>query len=183
MALRLLGVQQEMQDRDEDEPDRLGEVNQPACLGMGQNRGRIAQVSLDNSGPAVAGQQLAALGHGDRVAVGVQHPRVRRDQLGDLVHVARGRDAGADVDELADARLLREEPHRTAQESPVRPAGSRDPRVQGLHPGAQLAVGRQVMRPAQPVVIDPRDARLGRIDSGLPPAREPARASHVLALL
>ena len=39
--------------------------------------------------------------HGDRVDVDVDDARFRHDLLGDLVHVALGRDAGADVEELA----------------------------------------------------------------------------------
>ena len=53
--------------------------------------------------PVVAGQDLPAVRHRDRVDVDVDHPGVRGAPLGDLVHVADGRDAGADVEELADA--------------------------------------------------------------------------------
>jgi len=40
------------------------------------------------------------------VVVDIGHPGARRDLPGDLVHVPGGRDSGADVDDLPDARLV-----------------------------------------------------------------------------
>ncbi len=45
------------------------------------------------------------------IVVYVGHPGVRRDLPGNLVHIPGGRDAGADVDDLPDARLADQEPH------------------------------------------------------------------------
>jgi hypothetical protein len=48
----------------------------------------------------------------DRVVVYVDHPHVRGDLPGDLMHVAAGGDPGPDVDDLAHARLTDQEAHR-----------------------------------------------------------------------
>ena len=55
------------------------------------------------------------------VVVDVGDPGARRDLPGDLVHVPGRRDAGADVDDLPDARLAGQEPHGPLQERPVGP--------------------------------------------------------------
>ena len=52
------------------------------------------------------------------VVVHVDHARIGGDPLGDLVHTLHGRQAGADVEKLADARV-RAEPHDPAQELAV----------------------------------------------------------------
>ena len=50
------------------------------------------------------------MGQDDRVVVDVDDLRVRGDPLGDLVRVVGGRQAGADVQELADLRLAGQVP-------------------------------------------------------------------------
>ena len=61
------------------------------------------------------------MGEHDRVVVHVHDPGLRRDRLGDLVGVARRRDAGADVQELADPRVGGQVADGAAEERPVRP--------------------------------------------------------------
>jgi hypothetical protein len=87
-------------------------------VGVGQDRGGVAQVGLDDSRVWIVGQQPSAERHGDRVLVYVHHACVRGDVLRDLVHIADGREAGAEVDELPDA-LAGQEPHGAAQEGAV----------------------------------------------------------------
>ena len=72
---------------------------------------------------SVAGQQGAGVGEHDRVVVHVDDPGLRRDRLGDLVGVARRRDAGADVEELPDPRLGGQVADGAAEERPVRAGG------------------------------------------------------------
>jgi hypothetical protein len=52
------------------------------------------------------------------VIVSVDDPAVTGELAGDLVHVARGRDAGADIEELPYPGL-HQEPHRTLEKRPV----------------------------------------------------------------
>lgn len=70
--------------------------------------------------PGVCTSRLAT------VVVHVDDPAPRRDQLGDLVSVASGRQAGTNVEELPDPRFFREVPHGAAQERPRRESGRRD---------------------------------------------------------
>jgi len=67
----------------------------------------IAQVGVDVVGGAlrVAGQQRTGVSEHHRVVVHVDDPGRGRDGLGDLVGVARRRDAGADVEELPHPRF------------------------------------------------------------------------------
>ena len=97
-------------------------------------------------------QDFLAVRHRHRVDVDVAHPRRRVDPLGDLVHVADGRDAGADVEELADPGVG-EELHRAAQEGPVGLGHQRGLR-HGVHhrPGGR-PVGGEVVGAAEVVVV------------------------------
>ena len=106
----------------------------------------------------VAGQDGLAVRDRDRVDVGVDHARTRVGVLGDLVHVALGRDAGADVEELADAGRG-EEPDRPAEERPVGPGDRPDVGLDRDDRPAQVLVGQEVVAAAQPVVVDPGDVR------------------------
>ena len=62
------------------------------------------------------------------IVVDVDDPGLGRDLLGDLVSVLGGGQAGADVQELPDPRLLHEVLHRAAQEGPVSLRGGQDVR-------------------------------------------------------
>jgi hypothetical protein len=59
------------------------------------------------------------VGEDDRVVVDVDDPGLRRDGLGDLVGIARGGNAGADVEELPDARVGGEVADGASEERPV----------------------------------------------------------------
>jgi hypothetical protein len=89
------------------------------------------------------------------IIVHVDDPGGRGERLNHLVDVRLGRDAGADVEELPDARLGRQPRHGAAQERPVR-ADVADHGRPDLHDGLGcLAVGREIVLAAQPVVVDP----------------------------
>lgn len=55
----------------------------------------------------------------DRVIIHIGHPDTRVNLLGDLMHIARCRDASTDIDDLPDAGLVDEVPHRALHERPV----------------------------------------------------------------
>ena len=101
-----------MHDGDQHDRDRAGEVQGPCRLR--QDRAQIAQVGVDVVGGARggAGEQRPGVGEHDRVMVHICDAAVRRHRLRDLVRVIRGRDAGADVEELPDPRLGGQETHR-----------------------------------------------------------------------
>ena len=136
---------------------------------------RLAHVLLDHGHLPVAGQQLASVQHGDRVDVDVHHPGVRRGRLGDLVHVADGRDAGADVDELANAGLG-QLPNHTLEERAVGAAAVGDVRDRRDDGFGGLAIGGEVVRAAEVVVVHAGRTRLLDVDAG----RGPGRTLHGL---
>nr|BFF02284.1 hypothetical protein GCM10020241_39590 [Streptoalloteichus tenebrarius] len=118
---------------------------------------------MDHGGPLVAVEDRAAVDDGDRVAVDVDDPGVRVDRPGDLVHVADGRDARAQVEELPDP-AVQAEPHGPPQERPVGAHDERQVRPEGDGLLRQLAVDREVVRPAEVVVVDPGRAGAGQVD-------------------
>jgi hypothetical protein len=89
------------------------------------------------------------VGEDDRVVVGVDDPRRRVHGLYDLVQIGRGGDARPDVQELADAVLLGEGPHRAVHERPVLAGGHRSLGEGGQSLLRLLTVGRVVGLPAE----------------------------------
>jgi hypothetical protein len=55
----------------------------------------------------------------DRIVIDVDDSAFRGDRRRDLVHVVSRRQAGTDIEELADARLTGKEPDRATQELTV----------------------------------------------------------------
>jgi hypothetical protein len=100
-----VGVGEEVQHGHEQQRDRLGQVHQLQQLRVAQDLPGAAQVRLDRDRVLVTGQDHPAVLNGDRVVVDVDDAGIRGGVLGDLVDVTHGRDARADVEELADARL------------------------------------------------------------------------------
>jgi alditol oxidase len=180
--IRVVGVRYRVQDRDQRDRHRLREVKQSACLA--EDGAGVAQVGVDVlGGPRVAaGEQRAGVGEHDRVVVHVHHTGLRRDRLGDLVGVARRRDAGADVEELPDPRLGGEVADDAAEERPVGPRGERPLGVDlechlGLGP-----VGGVIVLAAKQVVVNPRLMRDAGVELRRPRPRPrrrlPARAAR-----
>jgi hypothetical protein len=67
---------------------------------------------------------------------------------------------GPDVEELPYPAFGREESHGPCQERPVGPHVRDDPRVGLDRPFSRLTVRREVVLPAQPVVVDARRMRV-----------------------
>jgi hypothetical protein len=152
---RVILVIDQVQDADQHQRDRPGEVD--GLRGAGQDRIRVTQVGFQVGARAVGsrGQQRASVVEDDRVVVHVDDPRLGCHQLGDLVGIAGRRDSGADIEELADARVAGEEPYRAREEGAVRLDRETQPRQHRERPLGGLAVRCEVVLPAQPVVIDP----------------------------
>src|SRR6185437_4366282 len=102
------------------------------------------------------------------VVVDVDDPGGGRDRLGDLVGVARGGNAGPDVEELADPRLPREVTDGTAKERPVGPHGERHPGVDLEPLLGGLPVGREVVLAVEQVVVHPGLVRPARVEGQRP---------------
>ena len=92
----------------------------------------------------------------DGVVIDVDNPALRRLTLGDLVGVVRARNAGAHVEELPDARLPGQVPHRAGQELAVAPYRQGQLGVGLQDEFGRLAVGGEIVLAAEPVVIHPR---------------------------
>ncbi|SNQ49285.1 hypothetical protein FRACA_3160004 [Frankia canadensis] len=190
-AERVLVVGEEVQDRDDRQGDRLGQVERVAQLGRGEDRLDVVQVRVEVGGAAAgaARQQGAGVSEDDRIVVGVDDAGFRGDGLGDLMQVLRGGDTGPDVEELADPRLLGQVAHRAVHERPVLPRG--DPQVREAREGplGGLAVGGEVLLATQQVVVHaggvgPIDVQAHRLALRWRPApseiadRLPARLRH-----
>jgi hypothetical protein len=80
------------------------------------------------------------------------------------VHVARRGEAGADVQELGDARFRGQVGDGAADEGAVLPRGDAQarPRLERLF--RYLAVGGEIVLAAKEVVVDPRGVRLACVD-------------------
>ena len=175
--LGAVGVRDEVQHRHDHHRDRLCEVQQPGDLRVGQDRLRVAQVLLEHRGALVAGQDLLAVRHRHRVHVDVDDARLPVDPLGDLVHVADGGDAGADVEELADAGLG-EVLHGPAQERAVGLGHQWRLRHRLHHRAGGRPIGGEVVRAAEVVVVHAGDAGAFDVDR----LGCPVRPLHVLPL-
>ena len=80
-----------------------------------------SRISIDVVGDAFrsAGQQGAGVRKHERIVVGIDDPRRGSGPLGELVGVVDGRQARADVQELADPRLKGQVAHGPGQERPA----------------------------------------------------------------
>ncbi len=101
-------VPQHAQHRDR---DRLGEIQRPG--GPGEDVGRVVHIRVNVIGDPLrgTGQQRPGVRQHQRVIVHIHDPGLRCHPLGHLMGIVRRRQAGADIQELADPRLTSQEPH------------------------------------------------------------------------
>jgi hypothetical protein len=143
--VRIFVVLDEVQDSQQHQGRRLGQIQR---LGCGpHDRDRVAHIAVDVLGGTLraAGQQRPCVGEHDGVVIDVDDPRVRRDRLGDLVGVVRRRNAGADIEELPDSCFVGQVADRPGQERPVRPDPEPQARRDGQYPLSCLAVGGEIV--------------------------------------
>jgi hypothetical protein len=98
------------------------------------------------------------------------------------VHAVLGGQAGAEVEELADARLAGQEADHPADERPVVADGSRDAgqgREQLLR---GLPVGGEVVLAAKDAVLDPGHVRRRRINAAGRPRAASSQPCHHLGI-
>jgi hypothetical protein len=137
---------------------------------LGEHGVGTAQVAQREGGGArgAAGEKGMGMGEHHGVVVDVHDARRRRELLGQLVGVGRVGDARADVEELAEADLAGQEPHRPPEEGAVGAgigAGAVEPaRVGGERVCRDLPVDGEMVRAAQQVVVDAGRVRHTRVD-------------------
>ena len=145
-----------VQAPDEQQRRRLGEVEQ--FPGLGQDLVHVAQVSPDDGGRVVPGQQRLGVQEHHRVVVHVDHARIGVVGLCDLMHVRAVREAAADVDELADPGIA-QEANCALQKLAITAHGVQDLRHHRYHLLGGGPVRSEVVLAAQPVVIHPGRVR------------------------
>ena len=151
----VLGIVNEVQHHVEQQPGRLGQVDQPADRIVSENFPWFPQVGFYDCGIRASRQNGPAVGDGDLIVIRVDHSSANAGPLGDLVHVAFSGDTRADVQELADP-VRGEEPDRPPEERPVVPGGFTSSRNHGDDRPGQVLICEEVVAAAQPVVVDPR---------------------------
>jgi hypothetical protein len=97
-TLRILVVMQMVQDPDQQHPDRLGKVDQPVHPWVCQDVCGVAQVCGHDGGVVILRENGTTMGQDDRIVIDVDHVRVRRDPLGDLMSVLGRRQPRAQVE-------------------------------------------------------------------------------------
>jgi hypothetical protein len=152
-----------VQHGDREQADRAGEVEQVAHARCGEHRAGVAHVGRRHRRERVAVEHRRGRRDGHRLVVDVGDARGGAAFPGDLVDVADGGDAGAEVEELVDALRLAE-PDSPAEERPVGPYGLADPRHRRAGLVGCGAVGGEVVGAAEVVVVHPRCVRHVRVD-------------------
>jgi hypothetical protein len=144
-----------VQHRQEQHGNRLAEVDQAAYIRMSQDVMRPGHVRHDHCRAAVLRQQRSAVCQHHGVVVDIDHARIRLELLSDLMHVLRGRQAAAHVQELPDPGLTGQEPHHPVQKQPVLPGDIEKLGELGKPGQVGFAVDGKVVLAAQPVVVHP----------------------------
>jgi hypothetical protein len=160
----LLLVGEKVQDAAQHQADRPVPVEQFA--GRTEHPFWIAQVAPDGERPAVVGQQRGGVRDHHRVVIQVDNVDILVEALGNLVHVLHGGQAGADVEQLGNAFVADHVPDDAGQHVALRPHTALGHRQQGDHPVRQRPVGREVVSPAEQIVVNARVVRAGGVDLG-----------------
>jgi len=138
---------------EEQDAEGTRDIEQALGIGVRQDRGGVARVGLDHRGGRDAFEQDAAVPHGDAVVVDVDHARLRVELRHELVDVAARGQAGANVEELVDA--VREHVGDDApQEGTVGAGHQDDVGTGGARRVGRVAINREVVETAEPVIID-----------------------------
>jgi hypothetical protein len=164
--IRLIVVHHVPQHAKHRDRDRLAEVQRPA--GVSDDGSGIMHVCVDIVGGPLgrAGQQGPRMRQYQGIVVDVDDLALRRHALGDLMGVVRGRQAGPDIQELADPGLAGQVPDHPPEEQAVLPRLPHDVGEHLLDAITNLAVDGVIVLAAQPVIPDSRRMGHGRVDPG-----------------
>jgi hypothetical protein len=158
-----------------DHGERLVEVDEPADLRAVEDRLRVPQVGREDQRGRVVAEQRASVGQHERVVVDVDDTHGRVDVARDLVDVADGGEAGAEVDELPDTGVGHEEADGPAELVAVvvgEPAQLRDDLVRR---GDRHPVDLEMLLAPEEVVVYTGDRRPAQVH-----ARRQVRGSPVV---
>jgi len=97
--------------------------------------------------------------HHQRIVVDIQHPRVRINELRNLMRVVRRGQPSPDVNELPHPMASRQVPYRPPKELPVSHSSLDDLGPLFYDPSRDLTVRLKVILSVQPDVVDPRRMR------------------------
>jgi len=158
-------VGDEMQDPDDEQRHRAGQVEQVGDPGRGEDGGGVAQVRAGDGDRVEPGDDIGGVRDGDRLEVDVGHPGGGVVPVGDLVDVAGGGHPGAEVEELVDA-LLGAPLHGPGEEGPVGAGRAYHVRAVGHDPRDVVAVRGEVVLPTQHVIIHASRIRPFEIGTG-----------------
>src|SRR5580704_10625938 len=101
--------------------------------------------------------------HDQRVIVDIEHPRIRVNELSNLVRIFWCEQPSPNINELPHPVAPRQMPHRPPKKLPVGHSPVHDLRPLTYHPVGNLTVRLEVILPIQPDVVDPRWMRSMRI--------------------
>ena len=163
-AERVLVVGQVVQDGAGDDGDRPAEVQQCPQFRVAQHGTRVRDVRADHDRLVVFLQQRPAMREDNGVNVDIADPGAGIDALRDLMHVVRRGQAGPEVEELVDAKLIGDVRDSPDQAGPVvlrdgdRAGEARDEDL------ADLPVGGEVVLATEQVVVHTSDAGYFRVE-------------------
>ena len=155
---RVFVIPQAVQDTHEHDPDRLAEVERAAYLCVAEHLLRFAQIRPERD-DAGAGRQRGGIGRNQRVNVHVDDARPGRRPVGDLVGAGHAGQAGAKVEELADALAEQVVDHPLQQMAALQGSVGTVRDAQRPHHRVgrfgRLPIDREVVLAAELIVPDP----------------------------
>src|SRR5690242_18583970 len=126
---------------------------------------------MQDADARIASQQETTVGHRRGVGVDIHDPGIGCVATGDIVDVADGGDAGADVEELPDTGRRGEVVDGAAQEGSVGTGLLGQIRYGMSSSLRNLPVGGEVVGAAEEVVVDAGGVRCLSIRTGMPAAK------------
>jgi hypothetical protein len=155
----MLVVGDEVQRGQDQDGDGLAEIDHLAHVRVHEQLPWRAQIALDNRDALVFREQRLRMPDHHRVVIDINHPRGGSRLLSDLVDVSLRGQPGADVDDLADAARAHQEVDNPLEETPV--VMARQLAIgEELHQFLRrVAIGLEVVLPAEQVVVDPGHVR------------------------
>ena len=153
--VRVVLVAQVVHDRGQQQAYRLAEIQEIPYLRVVDDLHRPPQVRGDHLGGDRVGQQGLPVHVDHRIVVHIDRVHRRVDLAGDLVHVARRGQAGADIQELGQPRLTDQMADGPPQEGPVGLGDGGRIRGNPHHRFDDLTVGGEIVLAAQEGVVPP----------------------------
>jgi hypothetical protein len=154
-----------VQDRQQQQADRLGEVEAIAHDPVFQDVLRRSDVGFDDRAGRVVREQRPAVHEHHRVVVHIDHPARRIHVMRDLVHIRVGGQARADIEKLTDATVCGQISHRSAQKRPARTTRLAGVRHDGQRTLGHHPVDSEVVLAADHEVVYPGHVWLRDVDT------------------